>query len=107
MERPFGCFVGNRGQLRGVGQIRVVTPGAGIEVGRLAIAERDRSRLIEQQNVHVAGSFDRAARHGDHVALDHAVHAGDADGREQAADRRGDQADQQRNQHKNILGAPE
>ncbi len=36
---------------------------------------------------------------GDHIRLDHAVHAGDADGREQPADGRRNQADQQRHQH--------
>ena len=44
------------------------------------------------------GRFDGAARHGDHIGLNHAIHAGDADGRQQAADRRRNQADQQRDQ---------
>ena len=75
------------------------TPGAGRKAGRLAVAERDGAGLVEQQHVDVAGRLDRAARGGDHVGLDHAVHAGDADGREQAADGGRDQADQQRDQH--------
>jgi hypothetical protein len=71
---------------------------------RLAIAERDRAGLVEQQRVDVARGFDRAAGHREHVALDHAVHAGDADRREQAADRRRDQADEQRDQHVIVTG---
>ena len=39
-------------------------------------------------------------RRGDHVGLDHAIHAGDADGRQQAADGGGNQADQQRHEHR-------
>ena len=96
-------LVGNRSQLRGVGQIRFGHARGRVKIGRLAIAQRDRSGLVEQQNVHVARGFDGAAGHGDHVALNHAVHAGDADGRQQPADGRGNQADQQGNQHENIL----
>ena len=70
------------------------------ELDRLAVAERDGAGLVEQQRVHVARRFDRLAAHGEHVVLHHAVHAGDADGREQAADGRRNQADQQRDQHR-------
>ena len=59
------------------------TPVGREEGGRLAVAERDRAGLVEQQHVDVARRLDRAARHGDDVRLDHAVHAGDADRREQ------------------------
>ena len=74
-----------------------------MELGRLAIAKRDGSGFVEQQNVDVAGSFDCAARHRDDVALNHAVHACDADGGEQAADRRGNQAHEQRDENENGL----
>ncbi len=77
-----------------------VTPCAGMKVGRLAVAERDRAGLVEQQHIHVARRFDRAPGHGDHIGLDHAIHARDADGGEQPADGRRDQADQQRDQHR-------
>ena len=99
----FRCFVGERRELRGVGEFGFGDSGAGMKSGGLAIAERDRSGLVEQQDVHVAGSFDRAPRHGDDVALNHAIHAGDADGGEQSADGRGNQADQQGNQHEDCL----
>ena len=68
------------------------------ELGGLAVAEGDRAGLVEQQRVDVAGGLDRAARHRQHVALHEPVHAGDADGREQRADRGRDQADQQRDE---------
>ena len=103
MERPSGVSSAMRSQLRGVGQIRIGNAGRGKKLGRLAIAQRDRSGLIEQQHVHVARSFHGPAGHGDHVALNHAVHAGDADGRKQAADGGGNQADQQGDQHENVL----
>ena len=68
------------------------------ELDRLAVAERDRAGLVEQQRVHVARRLDGAAAHRDHVLLDQPVHAGDADGREQAADGRRDEADQERDE---------
>ena len=50
------------------------------ELGGLAVAERDRAGLVEQQHVDVARRLDRAARQGEHVAAHQPVHAGDADG---------------------------
>ena len=61
-----------------------VTPLTGRNEGRgLAVAERDRARLVEQQRVDVAGCLDGAAGHGEHIQAHQAVHAGDADGRQQ------------------------
>ena len=51
------------------------------------------------------GRLDGAARHREDVVLQDAVHAGDADGREQAADRRRDQADEERDQDRRRRGA--
>jgi hypothetical protein len=99
----FGGFVGERGELRGVGHALLADVGGGIELGGLAVAEGDGAGLVEQQRVHVAGGFNGAAAHGQDVVLDEAVHAGDADGREQAADGGGDEADQQRDQHEDRL----
>ena len=90
----FGRFVGQRRELRRVGQVRQVDAIGGNEFHRLAVAHRDRAGFVEQQHVDVAGGFDGAARHRDHVGLNHAVHAGDADRRQQAADRGRNQADQ-------------
>ena len=99
----FGRFVRQRRQLRRVGQRRLADAGQRNELGRLAVAERDRAGLVEQQRVDVAGGFDRAARHRQHVVLHQPVHAGDADRRQQAADGRRDQAHQQRDQHEHRL----
>ena len=66
---------------------------------RLAVAQGDRAGLIQQQHIHIPGGFDRPPRERNHVALDQAIHPGNADGREQPADGGGDQAHQQRHQH--------
>ena len=76
------------------------------QLGGLAGAEGDRARLVEQQRRHVARGLDGAAGHGQHVALHEAVHAGDADRRQQPADRRRDQAHEQGDEHDDrLLGA--
>jgi hypothetical protein len=99
----FRGFVGQARKLRGVGQFASDAVD-GDEFHRLAIAQRDGAGLIEQQRVDVAGRFHGFAAHGQHVVLHHAVHAGDADGREQSADGGRDQADQQRDQHVTLGG---
>ncbi len=99
----FRRFVGERRQLRGVGQGRLRHAWQRDELTGLTVAERDRAGLVEQQRVHVAGSFDGAARHRQHVVLDQPIHAGDADRRQQPADRRRNQAHQQRDQHEHRL----
>ena len=100
MLRPSGVSSASEAKLRGIGQVRNLDPVGGQKLDRLAIAQRDRAGLVQQQHVDVAGRLDRPARHGDHVGLDHAIHAGDADGREQPADGRGNQAHQQGRQHR-------
>ena len=99
MERPSGVSSGSDGELRGLGQLAVAHARDGQEARGLAVAERDRAGLVEQQHRDVAGGLDRAARRGEHVAAHEAVHAGDADGREQRADRRRDERDEERGQH--------
>ena len=51
--------------------------------------------LVEQDDVDVTGRLDRATAHGQDVEARHAVHAGDADGGQQAADRGRDEAHEQ------------
>ena len=70
-----------------------VWPPTGSELEGQPVAEGDRARLVQQQGVHVARRLHRAPAHGQHVELHQAVHSGDADGREQAADGGGNQAD--------------
>ena len=83
----------------GCDELRLVAAGDGDELGREPVAEGDRAGLVEQEGIDVAGCLDRAPGHREHVALDQAVHPGDADGREQAADSRRDQADEERDEH--------
>ena len=87
--------------MRGRGQVLFVHAGRSVKRDGHAIAERDRAGLIEQQHIDVAGGFDRAPAHGEHVALQHAIHSGNANGAEQSADRRRNQTDEQRDQNRN------
>ena len=49
------------------------------------VTKSDGAGLVQQQHVHVPRRFHRATGFGDHVEAHQAVHAGDADGRQQAA----------------------
>ena len=89
--------------MRRVGQSLCGDVGRRNELRGLAIAQRDGAGLVEQQRIHIARGFNRASAHGQHVVLHQPIHAGDADGREQPADRRGNQANQQRHQHEDRL----
>ncbi len=100
----FGRFVGKAGKLGGVGQVGFVDAVGRDEFDGLAVAERDGAGFVEQQRVDVARGFHRFAAHGENVVLHHAVHAGDADGGEQAADGGRDQADEQRDEHDDAWG---
>ena len=95
----FRRLVGERGELRRIGQFLLGDAADRAELGRLAVAERDGAGLVEQQRVDVARRLDGAAGHGEHVEAHQPVHAGDADRREQRADGGRDQRDEQRDQH--------
>jgi len=86
--------------LRGLGdRLRPVIPGRH-ERDRLAIAQRDGSRLVEEQHIHVAGRLHGAPRYREHVGPDQPIHAGNADGGEESPDRGRDQAHQERHQYR-------
>ena len=93
-----GRLVGERGDLRDLRELDLAHPGHRDELGRLAVAERDRAGLVEQQHVDVARRLDRAPGEREHVAAHEPVHAGDPDRREQGPDRRRDQGHEQRDQ---------
>ena len=95
-----GRLVGQRRELRRLGEVRLLHARHRDERGGLAVAERDRAGLVEQQHVDVARRLDRAARQREHVAAHEPVHAGDADRAQQRADRRRDERDEQRDQHR-------
>ena len=81
-----------------------VTPGAGGDRRGEPVAVGDRAGLVEQDHVDVARRLDRPAAHRQHVEPGDAVHAGDADRRQQAADRRRDEADEQRDEGDRVDG---
>ena len=102
MLRPSGVSSASERELRRRRRDRSgLMSGRGQKRRRHAIAERDGAGLVQKQHVHVARRFHRASAHRQHIALKHAVHARDANGAEQAADRCGNQANQQRDQNRN------
>ena len=76
------------------------------EVGRHAVAEGDRAGLVEQKRIDVAGCLDGTAGRGNDVEAHQTIHASNADGRQQAADRGRDQRHQQRRKHRHRQHGP-
>ena len=72
---------------------------------REAIAEGDGASLVQQQRIDIAGGFNRAARHRQHVEAHQTIHAGDADRRQQGADGGRNQGYEQRDQNDDGDGA--
>ena len=95
------CFIRKRAELRRTCKIPLFHTGRGMKGRGHAIAKRDRSRLVEKQHVYVARGFDGASAHRQHVALEDAVHPGDANGAEQSSDGCRDQTNKQRDQNRN------
>ena len=95
---PFRRLVGQRGELGGVRQLLDAHPFRRQELRRLPVAQRDRPRLVEEQDVDVPRRLHRATAHGEDVLLDEPVDPGDPDGGEQPSDGGGDEADQKRHQ---------
>ena len=98
IERPSGVSSDSEASCAASASSCVGDAGKREELGRLAVAQRDRAGLVEQQRVDVARRLHRAAGHRQHVEAHQAVHAGDADRRQQRADRGRDQRDEQRDQ---------
>ena len=98
----FRRLIRERGKLRRIGQTAIADAGQRQEFRRLAIAERDRARLVEEERVDVTRGFHGAARHGKHIEAHEAIHAGDADGGKERADGGGDQRHEQRHQHQHA-----
>src|SRR5258708_26623300 len=65
--------------------------GTDVKRSRLPVSQRNRSRLVEKQDVNVSRCLDGAARHCDDVSLNHSVHSRNPDGREQSSDGCGNQ----------------
>ena len=86
------------GQSGAAEQFLTVNPFYRQEVRRQPVPEGDGAGLIQDHGVHIAAGFHRFAGHSDHIEPGDPVHAGDADGGQQAADGGGDQTDHQGNQ---------
>ncbi len=56
-------FVGQRGKVGDLRGIFCIDAGSRHNFYRLAVTQRDRSRLIEEQRVNITGRFDRAPAH--------------------------------------------
>ena len=95
-----GRLVGERGELRDLGELRLGHARHRDELRGQAVADRDRPGLVEQQHVDVARGLDGAAGQREHVAAHEPIHARDPDRRQQRADRGGDQRDEQRDQRR-------
>ena len=100
MLRPFRRLVRERRQLRRVREVTLGDTRRRVKCGRLAISERDRACFVEQKHIDVARRLDRAARRRDDVRLNHPVHSGDANRGQKATDRRRNEADEQREEHR-------
>ena len=96
MDRPSGVSSARLASCAASARSSILHARQREELGRHAVAERDGAGLVEEQRVHVARRLHRAAAHGEHVLAQEPVHAGDADGGEQAADGGGDEAHQER-----------
>ena len=77
----------------------LMTPGAGRKRRGLAVSERNRTRFVQEQHVHIAGGLDGPSAHCEHVLLNEAVDASDADSAKQTANGCRNQTDEQRDQH--------
>ena len=98
---PLRRLVGQRRHLCGLGQLGFSDARHREERCCLAVADRDRPGLVEQQHVDVARGLDRPPRERQDVAAHEPVHTGDADRRKERSDRRGDECYQQRDQGRN------
>ena len=95
----FRGLVGIAGEQRSFGGLLLGNARHRDHFGREPVAEGDGAGLVEQQRVDVAGRLHRAAGHRQHVEAHQPIHAGNADRRQQRADRGRDQRDEQRHQH--------
>ena len=97
---PLRRLIGERGKLGRIRQFFGRHSDGRDELGGLAVAERDGAGLVEQEHVDIARRFHRPAGHRHDVGLAQPVHAGNADGRKQCADRGRRQAHQQGDQRR-------
>ena len=104
IERPSGVSSRIDATRAAVSDLGLVDAGRRRDRRREAVAVGDGAGLVEQDDVDVAGGLDGAAAHGQHVEARDAVHAGDADGRQEAADGGRDEADEERHERDGADG---
>ncbi len=95
----FRRFIGQRCQLRGIGQFLEFDSVRRDKFRCLTISEGDGAGLVQEQHIHVTRGFGCSAAHGKHVLLHQPVDARDADGAQESTDGGGDEAHQQSHQH--------
>ncbi len=76
----FRRFIRKGSQLGRIGNRRVLHSLGWNKCRGLPVPQRDGACFVEEQHVHIPRRFDGFPRHGNHVRLDHAIHARDADG---------------------------
>ena len=100
---PFRSLIRKRRQLGRVGEFLLGDAGGRNETRCLPVSQRDSPGLVEQQGIHVPGSFYRPTGHRQNVVLYEPVHARDPDSGKQPANRGGNQTHQQGDQDENGL----
>ena len=93
-----GGLIVKAGQSRTANQIAAARPLHGEEVGSQTVAKGDGAGFVQNHGIHVAAGLHGLAGHGDHIEPGDAVHTGDADGGQQAADGGGNQTNHQGDQ---------
>ncbi len=95
----FRGFISKAGELGRIGQIGLGRIAERNQFRSNPVTECDRAGFVKKKCIDVPGRLDSTAAHGQHVLAQQSIHAGNADGGQQSADRGGNQADQQRNNH--------
>ena len=106
IERPSGVSSASEASCAASASRSGRMPGAGMKALAMRLPRVMVPVLSSSSTSTSPGGLDGPAAGRQHVALDQAVHAADADGAEQAADGGGNQADQQRDQHRHREDHP-
>ena len=101
IERPSGVSSAREASCAASASSRSRHAAHRLERSGLAVAKRDRARLVEKERVDVTRCLDCPARHRKHVEPHQAVHAGNANCRKERADRRRNERYEKRNDHNN------
>src|ERR1700730_16246514 len=95
----FRRLIGERRELRRIGEFLFAPAGERDEFRRLPVAERDRAGLVEKQRVDVPRRLHRAPRHRENIEPHKPVHPRDPDRRQKRPDRRRNERDEKRDEN--------